>query len=192
MEPWRTHLDGTMSDLTRRVRVKALEHFEPGILPRCERLKLVERVKVFGRPPFPVHEPLWTGDGTETPDCEKLAYQASRRLPEPREFVVWKASQRAVNVFAGRYLSKINVLQIGHDVQLASVLEAFRQAGRRTDLWVGEDRLEGLRQHLTKVPDAFVLTDPPTVIEYVGDYPASRIEAFVRSFSGYGFNIELW
>jgi hypothetical protein len=186
-------IETVMTELTRVVAVKPTWHFEPAMLRRLDRLKLVEKMKVVGRPPTTVMDPLWVfRPGDPLPPHERIAWAAQKRLKPPQEYTVVRASQRGCNIFGGSVV-RWNPTQIYHDTMKSSVLEAWRAAGRRTDLWVGEHRLGSLAKLLPKVPDAFVLLqDRAVIVEVIGDYPPSRIREFVESLDGYGFEIELW
>jgi hypothetical protein len=185
-------LDGIVCELLYAHRVKPREHFPAGTLNRLLRLKLIQGQKVFARPPLALQEPLATiRKGGEMPDFDALAYKAEKRLEEPREYEVFFATQRAENIFGGK-APKIQLTQMGHDIQISSVLEAHKRMGVNPQNWVSEDRLQGIKKYLPKIPDALVFWDEVTAIEVLGDYPASRIAVFSEKIHALGFTIELW
>jgi hypothetical protein len=173
-------------------RIKPVRHFPKGTLKRLRRLGLVEGMKVLARPALDLIAPLAVvKPGDPMPDCDALAYAGEKRLEPPIEFEVFRATQRAANIFGG-IIGQVQPLQAGHDVQVSSVLEAHRKRGL-ADCWFSEDVLRQRAKGFKKYPDALVFTPPQyTAVEIIGDYSASRIREFVEVFNGYGLIVELW
>jgi hypothetical protein len=185
-------LDGTVCELLFAHRVKPAEHFPAGMLRRLLRTGLVEPVEVFARPWMRLETPLAViGRDDPEPNYDALAYAAEKRLEEPRELTVYRATRRAANIYGGT-VPLSHQLQMGHDVQISSVLEAHRKRGVNIDNWISEDQLGALKGLLPKIPDALVFGAPIIAVEVIGDYPATRIREFVRAFNGYDWQVELW
>jgi hypothetical protein len=184
--------DQTICELLFAHRIKPAEHFPRGTLQPLLRNRLVEPVRIFARLPLALKNPLAViNPGDPEPDYDALEYAAEKRLDDPREYVVYRATQKAANVYGGT-LTQVQWLQAGHDIQISSVLECHRLRGVNIANWISEDRLQPLKKLLPKIPDALVIGSPNIAVEAIGDYPAKRIRDFVRAFNGYDWTVELW
>jgi hypothetical protein len=162
------------------------------MLKRLLRTGLVEPVRLYARPPLALENPLAIiNPGDQEPDYDAIEWMAEKRIEEPREYVAYRATQRAANIYGGT-VAQLQPLQAGHDIQISSVLEAHRRRGVNVTNWAGEDRLGSLKKLLPKLPDALVMGAPIIVVEVIGRYPASRVREFVRAFNGLQWTVELW
>jgi hypothetical protein len=73
---------------------------------------------------------------------------------------------------------------------------AVRQLSPATALnWIDEDRLAPFRRH-QKLPDAVIACDlralPELVLEFGGNYPKSRLQAFHEDNEMRGLSYQIW
>jgi hypothetical protein len=173
------------------------ESYERGLrrlLQRLEASRLIRRLTVLARPAPVVDGPLFRWrPGSPAPDCYAIQYQAEKRNLRPVQAVtVFLGTVRLANVLGGTCGGKLNHHAVTHDLGVTAVyLHLWKIDPNLALAWQGEDIVAPSR-HRQKLPDA-VLFDPagqPTLaVEFIGDYPAERIQAFhddaVRRSLGY-------
>lgn len=173
----------------------------------CERLlnnllasRCVERTRVFARPvPDLSGGPLlrWEPGSARLPEVGKVLWRASSRwVDPPRMQTVWHAGRRLLSHSGQSGDGRIRQPgQVTHDLCVSQVLTELvctQDRGRDAAAWIGEEHLGKLIRG--KVPDA-VIARPgglPLAIDFIGSYPADRIERVMRFYSRLGLPFELW
>ncbi|MBY0460895.1 MAG: hypothetical protein K2V38_26545, partial [Gemmataceae bacterium] len=135
--------------------------------------------------------------GLSVPAAGRVAWRAaSRQVGPPRMQTVWHPGRRLLsqNGLSGDGRVR-QPLQVSHDLAVSQVLvELARTPDRQADAagWVGEEHLGKIARG--KVPDALVVRPGglPLAIDFIGTYPADRVERVVRFYARIGLPFELW
>lgn len=127
---------------------------------------------------------LWS-PGEPPPDFGAVAWQGRRRLQQGKrnvECIVW-ATKKAVRSYGGIGGRLKQPWQVQHDLGVTATYLTYRKvAPQEARLWIGEDIYErDFRVSKNeKLADAFLVQDEQVErsIEFVGDYPANRLQGF--------------
>lgn len=153
------------------------------LLQRLEAARLIRRLTVLARPAPVIEEPLFRwGPGGPAPDCYAIQYQAEKRNVRPVQAVtVFLGTERLANVLGGTCGGKLNHHAVTHDLGVtATYLYRWKADPSPALAWQGEDIVAPSR-HRQKLPDAILFDpagEPMLAVEFIGDYPAERIQAF--------------
>jgi hypothetical protein len=158
---------------------------------------LIRRVEILTRPAPVIDKPLhvWRV-GDPNPPIHEIQYQAEQRNRRPVEPVsIILGTQRLANALGGTCGTALNHHSAAHDLGVTAVfLHLWRTHHELALAWQGEDIVAPSR-HRQKLPDA-VLYDPEgkpvMAIEYIGDYPANRIQAFHDDCAARGLAYEVY
>ena len=153
------------------------------LVRRLEDARLIRRVEILARPAPVIEKPLhvWRV-GDPAPNCHGIQYQTEQRNQRPVEPVtVFLGTQRLANALGGSCGHCLNHHSATHDLGVTGIYLHLWQTHPELALtWQGEDIVAPSR-HRQKLPDAILYNragEPTMAIEYIGDYPVSRIQAF--------------
>ena len=110
---------------------------------------------------------------------------------------VWHAGKRLLSHLGQTGDGRIRQPgQATHDLSVTQILVelvASQQRCKDAAAWIGEEQL-GKRFLQGKVPDAIIAHPQkiPLAIDFLGNYPADRIERIIRFYSQLGLPFELW
>ena len=164
---------------------------------RLEQARLIRRLEILARPAPNIEGPLHVGRvGDPAPDCHRIQYQAAQRNLRPVEPVtVFLGTQRLANALGGTCGHPLNHHSATHDLGVAGVyLHLWRTQPELALAWQGEDLVAPSR-HRQKLPDAILYNragEAMMAVEFIGDYPAERIRAFVDDCAARGLPYEVY
>lgn len=158
---------------------------------------LVEITPMLAHPAIELTEPLavWQ-PGLPPPAFGEIAYAAKSRWkcpPVVTEFVT--ATTDAGRLMGGQGGRHPRTSEASHDMHLAAVyLRMRRELRTRSESWRSEAQVLAKRDGAAdKLPDALVRDGrSKTAIEFVGEYPATKLAAFHGYCEREGFGYELW
>lgn len=159
----------------------------------------LQRDTVLARPTPALQTPLvsWK-PGQAVPNAAHVAWQCQNRWRKRpvRQCVVWIATEKASRTFGGTGRGSLkHRTQATHDLGVAAVWLRFRGLSPPlAEKWQGEDLLAWTRRG-EKLPDAFLVNSNggiDWVIEFGGDYDASRVTAFHQDCASRNLPYQLW
>ncbi len=144
---------------------------------------LARELVLLARPTPRIDGPLacW-GPDKPTPDFDAIQYLAEKRQYAPVAATkVIVGTEKLSNILGASCGGKINHHAASHDLGVSNVYLFQVKTNRYPDLsWQGEDIVAPTRVG-QKLPDALLYSaqgEPVLAVEYIGDYPATRIAAF--------------
>lgn len=162
-----------------------------------EKARLIRRVAVLARPAPVIKKPLrvWRV-GDPVPDLHAIQYQAEQRNLQPVETItLFLGTQRLANALGGTCGHPLNHHSATHDLGVTGIyLHLWRTQPDLALAWQGEDIVAPSR-HRQKLPDAILYNragEPSMAIEYIGDYPVQRIQAFHDDCQARGLPYEVY
>jgi hypothetical protein len=167
------------------------------LIHRLEGSRLIRRLTVLARPAPVIDGPLFRWQpGGPAPDCYAIQYQAEKRNVQPVQAVtVFLGTERLANVLGGTCGGKLNLHSASHDLGVTQTYEYVWKADPNLALaWQGEDIVAPSR-YRQKLPDAILFDpagEPMLAVEYIGDYPADRIQAFHDDAERRGLAYEMY
>ncbi|MCC6968955.1 MAG: hypothetical protein IT434_01925 [Phycisphaerales bacterium] len=200
-----------LSILTRRLRLAGASQFAQALwsddlrrgrsfVERMERSGLVETVTVLAHPVIALSAPLarWQ-PRLPAPDLAGVSYRARHRWGAPSQTtIVLIATEGAAASIGGCAGRQPRLSEATHDLHVAQVyFQMLRDLPTRAGTWEGETQAAARsttnRGCPAKLPDAMVRDGVRrTAIEFVGEYPPSKLEAFHRFCLLHEIGYELW
>ena len=162
-----------------------------------EKSRLIRRVAVLARPAPVIEKPLWVWPvGDPGPNFQAIQYQAEQRNLRPVQTItVFLGTARLANALGGTCGHQLNHHSATHDLGVTGVFLHLWQTNPALALaWQGEDIVAPSR-HRQKLPDAILYNragDPTMAIEFIGDYPVERIQAFHDDCAARGMPYEVY
>lgn len=162
-----------------------------------EKARLIRRLTVLARPAPVIEKPLCVWPvGEPPPNFHAIQYQAEQRNLRPVEpITVFLGTQRLANALGGACGHQLNHHSCTHDLGVTGVYLHFWHATPELALaWQGEDIVAPSR-HRQKLPDAILYNraaEPTMAIEFIGDYPVERIQAFHDDCASRGLPYEVY
>lgn len=176
--------DGDVANARRRLR-------------RFAELGLAERCVVLARPLPEIIGPVFAWQpGQVDPDAGQVAFklQSRWRYQALRSTVCFLPTEKCVNHFGGRSKALIPA-QVSHDLGVAEVwLWYWLNLPDYINAWRGENQLTDTESGQA-LPDAVLVDEheqPHTLIEFGGDYSATRIAAFHDDAVVRGLPYQIW
>jgi hypothetical protein len=167
------------------------------LLQRLEAARLIRRLTVLTRPAPVIDGPLFRWrPRSPAPDCYSIQYQAEKRNLRPVQAVtVFLGTERLANVLGGTCGGKLNLHACTHDLGVTGAyLQLWKTDPNLALAWQEEDIVAPSR-HRLKLPDAILFDpacEPMLAVEFIGDYPAERIQAFHDDAARRGLGYELY
>lgn len=167
------------------------------LVRRLEDESLVRRLEILARPAPVIEKPLhvWRV-GDPAPNYHPIHYQAELRNQRPVEPVtIFLGTQRLANALGGICGHPLNHHSAAHDLGVTGILlHLWRTHPELALAWQGEDIVAPSR-HRQKLPDAILYnraSEPMMAIEFIGDYPVERIQAFHEDCANRGLPYEMY
>lgn len=167
------------------------------LLRRLELARLIRRLAILTRPVPVIDKPLHVWRlGDPAPNFNAIQYQAQQRSLRPVEtMTVFLGTARLAQALGGTCGHPLNHHSAMHDMGVAGIyLHLWRTKPDLALAWQGEDIVAPAR-HRQKLPDAILYNragEPIMAIEFIGDYPVERIQAFHDDCAFRGLPYEMY